>query len=42
MYAGPLPYEASICSLRLDIKRNENIHKRKQESRQRFLQHAPL
>ncbi|CAJ1361614.1 unnamed protein product, partial [Effrenium voratum] len=24
----------------LDIKRNENIHKRKQESRQRFLQHV--
>ena len=27
-------------SLRLDIKRNENIAKRKQESRQKFLQHV--
>ena len=26
--------------MRLDIKRNENIEKRKQESRQKFLQHV--
>ena len=32
----PVPHQW----LRLDIKRNENIAKRKQESRQKFLQHA--
>lgn len=37
-----LCYHLLFWLLRLDIKRNENIQKRKQESRQRFLQHVCL